>query len=334
MTEPLPDTMRAIEIREPGNPEVLELRHRPVPEPGVGEVLIRNIAAGVNRPDCLQRQGRYPPPPGASEVLGLEAAGIVAAVGDDVHAFHPGDSVCALLAGGGYAEYCVAPVVQCLPIPSGLTPVEAAGLPETAFTVWTNVFDRGRLRSGESLLVHGGASGIGSIAIQLATALGSTVYTTASTPEKRKLCQELGAALVINYRERDFVEVIRSHTEGYGVDVILDMVGGDYTARNMEILAINGRLVQIAFLKGPPKLMLDFPRLMLKRQTITGSTLRGRSVREKGDIGKALLDHVWPLIEAGKLRPRIHRTIPLERAKEAHEAMERSEVLGKIVLTI
>ena len=334
MQDSLPDTMRAVAISQPGDPEVLKMVERPVPEPADGEVLIHCAAVGVNRPDCLQRQGRYPPPPGASDLPGLEVAGTVVGLGPNVHALHPGDRVCALVTGGGYAEYCVAPAPQCLPVPQGLSLVHAAGVPETFFTVWTNVFDRGRLKSGESLLVHGGASGIGTTAIQLATALGSPVFTTVSGAEKGDLCRTLGADLVINYRESDFVDVIKSHTEGRGVDVILDMVGGDYTARNIEILAVDGRLVQIAFLKGPPHLELDYPRLMLKRQTLTGSTLRARSVAEKGAIAHALLETVWPLMEAGKVAPHIHETLPLDQAAKAHRMMESSEILGKVLLTV
>ena len=334
MNEALPDTMRAIAIAEPGGPEVLQIAERPLPEPGEGEVLIRVAAAGVNRPDCLQRQGRYPPPAGAPDLPGLEVSGTIVALGSDVHALHPGDRVCALLAGGGYAEYCIAPVPQCLPIPQGLSLVDAAGIPETFFTVWTNVFDRGRLQPSESLLVHGGASGIGTTAIQLASALGSPVFTTVSSVEKAEICRSLGAELIINYRDSDFVELVKSHTQGRGVNVILDMVGGDYTARNIEILAIDGRLVQIAFLKGPPHLELDYPRLMLKRQTLTGSTLRARTVAQKGAIAKALLGTVWPLMESGKVAPRIHRALPLDQASEAHRMMESGENLGKVVLTM
>ena len=334
MNDALPDAMRAVAIREPGGPDVLEVVERPLPEPGEGEVLIRCAAAGVNRPDCLQRQGRYPPPAGASDLPGLEVSGTVMALGGDVHALHPGDRVCALLAGGGYAEYCVAPAPQCLPVPQGTSLVDAAGIPETFFTVWTNVFDRGRLKPGESLLVHGGASGIGTTAIQMAKALGSRVYTTVSSAAKAEVCRALGAELIVNYRESDFVEEVKSHTQGHGVDVILDMVGGDYTARNLGILAVDGRLVQIAFLKGPPRFELDYPRLMLKRQTLTGSTLRARSIAEKGAIASALLEHVWPLMEAGRISPRIHRALPLEQASEAHRMMESSEIIGKVVLTM
>lgn len=334
MNDPLPDTMRAVAIREPGGPKVLELVERPLPEPGEGEVLIRCAAAGVNRPDCLQRQGRYPPPAGASDLPGLEVSGTVMDLGANVHSLHPGDRVCALLAGGGYADYCIAPVPQCLPVPQGISLVDAAGIPETFFTVWTNVFDRGRLKPGESLLVHGGASGIGTTAIQMARALGSSAYTTVSNAEKADVCRALGADLVINYQESDFVEEVNARTEGRGVDVILDMVGGDYTARNLGILAVDGRLVQIAFLKGPPHIELDYPRLMLKRQTLTGSTLRARSVDEKGAIASALLENVWPLMEAGKIAPRIHRVLPLEQAHEAHRMMESSEIIGKVVLSM
>jgi NADPH2:quinone reductase len=333
MSSPAPTSMTAIEITRPGGPEVLEPRSRPVPAIGSRDVLIRVAAAGVNRPDLLQRQGRYPPPPGAPDTPGLEVAGTVAAVGPGVTEWREGDAVCALVAGGGYAEYCAAPAVQCLPIPGDLTAVEAAGLPETFFTVWTNVFERGRLRSGETILVHGGASGIGTTAIMLAHAFGATVYTTAGTPQKCTACERLGAARAINYRAENFVEVVHAITGGAGVHMVLDMVGGDYVGRNLEVLAMEGRLIQIAFLRGP-RAEVNLAPLMQKRITFTGSTLRPRTVEQKGAIARALREHVWPLLERGEIRPVVHATFPLERASEAHAALEAGEHVGKIVLSV
>ncbi len=325
--------MRCIEISQPGGPDVLRLVERPVPEPGPREVLVKVAAAGVNRPDLMQRQGRYPPPPGVSDLPGLEVAGTIAAVGPGVIGWKAGDPVCALVAGGGYAEYCVVPSPQALEIPHGLSPVEAAAMPETFFTVWHNVFERGRLQRGERLLVHGGASGIGTAAIALAHARGATVYVTAGTPEKCAACERLGAAKAVNYRTDDFVAAIKPLTGGRGVDVILDMVGGDYTPRNLDLLAVEGRLVQIAFLRGP-EATIDFWTLMRKRLTITGSTLRARPVEEKGTIARALHAQVWPLVAAGTVKPVIFRTFPLARAADAHRELERGEHVGKIVLTI
>ncbi len=325
--------MRAVEITEPGGPEVLRVVARPVPAAGPGDLLIRVAAAGVNRPDVLQRMGRYAPPPGTTDIPGLEVAGTVAAVGPDVRGWSVDDTVCALLAGGGYAEWCAAPAPQCLPIPAGLSMVEAAGLPETTFTVWTNVFERGRLAPGETLLVHGGSSGIGTTAIPIAKALGARVFATAGTPEKCAACQRLGAERAIDYRRGDFVAVARDLTGGRGVDVILDMVGGDYVARNLACLAVDGRLVQIAFLRGP-RVELDLVTVMAKRLTITGSTLRARSVEEKGAIARAVKERVWPLVAAGTFRPTIDSTFPLERAADAHRRMESGAHVGKIILTV
>ena len=329
-TTTLPPTMTAVEIATPGGPEVLRAVRRPVPRPGPGEVLIAVAAAGVNRPDVLQRQGRYAPPEGASDLPGLEVAGRVAARGDGVE-WREGDLVCALLAGGGYAEYCVAPAVQCLSVPGGLDLVQAAALPETVFTVWTNVFERGRLVAGETFLVHGGASGIGTTAIQIARARGARVFATAGSAEKCAACERLGAERAIDYKKEDFATVVGDLTRGRGVDVILDMVGGDYLPRNLAALALEGRLVQIAFLRGP-RVEVDLMTLMQKRATLTGSTLRSRSVEEKGRLARAVGASVWPLLEAGSFRPVIHATFPLARAAEAHRLMESDAHTGKIVL--
>ncbi|MFA7532678.1 MAG: NAD(P)H-quinone oxidoreductase [Castellaniella sp.] len=325
--------MNAIEISKPGGPEVLTLVTRPRPEPGAGEVLIRVHAAGINRPDVFQRKGAYPPPPGASDLPGLEVAGEIVAGDAAAGGFAPGDKVCALLAGGGYAEYCVVPVAQCLPIPGGLTEVEAAGLPETYFTVWSNVFDRGALAEGETLLVHGGASGIGTTAVQLAGVLGHEVYATAGSDERARRVEALGARLAINYREQDFVEVIREATGGRGVDVILDMVAGDYVNRNLNCLADDGRTVIIALLGGA-KGAVDCSQVLRRRLTITGSTLRPRSVAFKGQIAQSLRSRVWPLLEAGRIRPIVHATFPLAQAREAHAMMDSGEQVGKIILTM
>jgi putative PIG3 family NAD(P)H quinone oxidoreductase len=323
--------MTAIEIVKPGAPEALQPGRRPVPSPGPGEVLIEVAAAGVNRPDVLQRQGGYPPPPGASDIPGLEVAGRIVAVGPEAGPWQAGDPVCALVAGGGYAEYCAAPAPQCLPVPGKLNLTQAAALPETFFTVWTNVFDRGRLKAGETFLVHGGSSGIGTTAIQLAHAFGARVIATAGSAEKCDSCRKLGADIAVNYREEDFAAKVTDATGGRGADVILDMVGGDYILRNLKCLAVEGRLVQIAFLKGSTAEINLLP-LMLKRQTVTGSTLRPRSVAEKGVIAQALREKVWPLLEAGKIAPVIHATFPLAQAAEAHRLMESSAHVGKIVL--
>ena len=331
----MPETMTCIEIVEPGGPDALQPVTRPVPRPGPGEVLVKVAAAGINRPDILQRQGGYPPPPGASDIPGLEIAGHVAARGTGVDGWKEGDALCALVAGGGYAEYCTAPVPQCLPLPAGLDMVAGAAIPETFFTVWTNVYERARLEAGETFLVHGGSSGIGTTAIQVASRLGSRVMATAGTPEKCAACEELGAERCVNYREEDFVEAAKEFGGGKagdnGVNVILDMVGGDYVARNIRALARDGRLVNIAYLKGS-KVEVDLLPVMLKRLTLTGSTLRPQSVERKGEIADALKRRVWPLIESGEIRPVIHATFPLHEAADAHRLMESGVHIGKIVL--
>jgi putative PIG3 family NAD(P)H quinone oxidoreductase len=331
MTAAIAAEMTFVRIDRFGPPEVLVPARMAVPRPGAGEVLIKVAAAGVNRPDVLQRQGGYPPPPGASEVPGLEVAGEVAAAGEGVERWRIGDPVMALVTGGGYAEYCLAPAPQVLPVPKGLSMTEAGGVPETFFTVWTNVFDRGRLAAGESFLVHGGSSGIGTTAIQLAHAFGATVFATVGSDEKRRACEALGAKRAINYRAEDFVEVVKAETGGKGVDVVLDMVGGPYVERNLQALAVEGRLVQIAWLQGS-KVQANFVQLMLKRLTWTGSTLRPRSVEQKGEIACALEERVWPLLEAGKVKPLVHATFPLAEAAAAHALMESSSHIGKIVL--
>lgn len=325
--------MLAVEIAQPGGPDVLRVTQRPRPSPAAGEVLIRVQAAGVNRPDVLQRKGGYAPPAGASDLPGLEVAGTIEDGDVEAAGFRIGDAVCALVAGGGYAEYCVAPAGQCLPKPGNLTFAEAAGLPETYFTVWSNVFDRARLAAGESLLVQGGSSGIGVAAIQLAAALGHVVYATAGSDDKCKACVSLGAARCINYRTEDFVAVIRKATDGRGVDVILDMVAGDYLPREIECLADDGRLVIIALLGGA-KAALDLSAVLRRRLTVTGSTLRPRSVDFKATIAKRLREVVWPLIESGRIKPVLFRTFALAHAADAHRLMESSQHVGKIVLTV
>jgi putative PIG3 family NAD(P)H quinone oxidoreductase len=325
--------MLAIEIREPGEPEVLVPVERPRPVAAAGDVLIKVAAAGVNRPDVMQRRGRYPPPPGASDIPGLEVAGTIATVGSSVSGWHEGDAVCALVAGGGYAEYCVAPAPQCLPVPRGLDLVAAAAIPETFFTVWTNVFERGRLVAGESILIHGGSSGIGTTAIQLARARGARVFVSAGSAEKCIACERIGAERAINYRETDFLAAIRDLTGGRGVDVILDMVGGEYFARNVDALAVDGRLVEIATLHGA-KAEITIPTIMQRRLTITGSTLRARSVADKGAIARAVHANVWPLVESGAVTPIIFRTFPLASASEAHRLLESGQHIGKLVLTV
>jgi NADPH:quinone reductase len=325
--------MRYIAVSHPGPPDVMELAVGQMPMVGDNDVLIEVAAAGVNRPDVFQRLGKYPPPPGASPILGLEVAGRISEVGRDVTQWKAGDAVCALVAGGGYAEYCVAPAVQCLPIPNGLSPVQAAAIPETFFTVWTNVFQRGRLAPGETLLVHGGASGIGTTAIQLAAAIGARVFATVGSAEKCSVAASLGAEDAFNYHTTDFVEAVRDRTKGRGVDVILDMVGGPYVARNMQALAIDGRLVQISFLEGS-KIEIELHPIMAKRLTFTGSTLRPRSVEEKGALAREVHEHVWPLLESRRVRPVIDRTFPLEEVVAAHRRIESSEHIGKIVLTV
>jgi NADPH2:quinone reductase len=323
--------MTVIEIRTPGGPDVLVPAERPTPSPASGEVLIHVEAAGVNRPDLMQRAGHYPPPPGASDIPGLEVAGTIVALGEGAGDWRPGDRVCALVAGGGYAEYCVAPAAQCLPVPHGCDFTHAAAIPETFFTVWTNVFERGRLQPGESLLVHGGSSGIGTTAIQLARAWSSRVFATAGSAAKCAACERLGAERAVNYREADFVAAIREATGGRGVDVVLDMVGGEYLPRNMDALAIDGRIVQIAVLGGA-RVQLNLIAMMQRRLTLTGSTLRARSVAEKGAIAAALRAHVWPWLEAGKVAPVVYATFPLRSAAEAHRVMESGVHIGKLVL--
>ncbi len=333
MTQSVPASMKAIEISEPGGPEMLRPCTRPVPEPGEGEVLVRVAAAGVNFPDVAQRRGNYPPPPGASDLPGLELSGEVAALGPGVSGPAPGDAVCALVSGGGYAEYCAVPVPQCLPVPDGLDMVQAAALPETFFTVWTNLFDGGRLRAGETVLIHGGSGGIGTTAIQIARAFGARVFATARTTEKCAFCEELGAERGIVYAEEDFVAVVRELTEKRGVDLILDMVGGDYLARNVRALAVEGRLVQIAVREGA-EATIPLGLLMVKRLVLTGSTLRPRTVAQKGAIADALEREVWPLLAEGSVRPVVHATFALDEAARAHALMESSAHIGKIVLTV
>jgi NADPH2:quinone reductase len=321
--------MHAVEISRPGGPEVLVPVERPTPEAGAGEVLIKVSAAGINRPDVFQRKGNYAPPRGVSDLPGLEVAGEI--VGGDLAAI--GDKVCALVAGGGYAEYCVAPVAQCLPIPKGLSDIEAAGLPETYFTVWSNVFDRGRLSEGEILLVHGGASGIGTTAIQLARAMGNKVYATVGSDDRARAVEALGAEKGINYKTQDFVKEVMDATDGRGVDVILDMVAGDYIARDMQCLADDGRIVIIAQLGGS-RADVDTSQVMRRRLTITGSTLRPRPVAFKGAIARALREQAWPLLEKGAIKPIVHATFPLAEASKAHAMMESGENIGKIILTM
>jgi NADPH2:quinone reductase len=325
--------MRAIEITQPGGPGVLTPCERPVPTLRPGEVLIRVLAAGVNRPDVFQRLGQYPVPPGASDLPGLEVAGEIVDGELDGSGFAKGDLVCALVQGGGYAEYCAAPLAQCLPVPKGLSPLEAAALPETFFTVWSNVFQRGALAEGETLLVQGGSSGIGTTAIQLAKALGHRVFATAGNPDKCRACEDLGAERAINYKTEDFAPIVKELTGGKGVDVVLDMVGGDYVAREMACLADDGRIVLIALLGGA-KANVDLGQVLRRRLTITGSTLRPRPVAFKAQIARELRERVWPLLEAGRIRPVIHQTFPLEQAAAAHALMESSAHAGKIMLRV
>lgn len=329
----IPTRMTAIAIRAPGAPEVLVPEERPVAAPGAGEMLVKIAAAGVNRPDVMQRQGIYPPPAGATDIPGLEIAGEVVALGTGVSRYRMGDKVTALVVGGGYAEYCPVPEVNALPVPAGLSMVEAAAIPETFFTVWHNVFERGALKSGETLLVHGGSSGIGTTAIMLAKAFGARVIVTAGSAEKCEACLKLGADRAINYRTEDFVAETKAATGGKGADLILDMVGGDYIERNYETAAVEGRIVQIAIQRSP-KATVDFRRIMLKRLTHTGSTLRARSVADKAAIARAVEEKVWPLVAAGKVKPPIYQTFPLREAAAAHALMESSQHIGKIVLTV
>jgi len=330
---PLPDKMRAVEIAKPGGPEVLTPASRPLPVPKPGEILVKVAAAGVNRPDVLQRMGLYPVPPDASDLPGLEIAGEVVACGAEARMWKVGASVCALAHGGGYAEYCTVPEVQALPVPRGLSMVEAASLPETFFTVWSNVYDRGRLKPGETLLVQGGSSGIGVTAIQMARAMGNRVLATAGSDEKCAACVRLGADKAINYRTQDFQAEVLAATGGKGVNVVLDMVGGDYVPKELKCLADEGRLVFIAFLRGP-KTELDINEVMRRRLVLTGSTLRPRPVEFKGAVARSLREHVWPLIEAGKIKPVVFKTFPLAEAAEAHRLMESSQHIGKLVLTV
>jgi putative PIG3 family NAD(P)H quinone oxidoreductase len=330
----LPDTMTAIEISEFGGPEVLKPATRPMPVPGAGEVLIQVAAAGVNRPDASQRQGNYPAPPGASDLPGLEVAGTIAACGLGVHGLSVGQEVCALVNGGGYATYCVVPALQILPVPKGLSMVEAAAVPETFFTVWTNLFERGRFQRGESVLIHGGTSGIGTTAIQLAKALGAgKIFTTAGSHEKCQACEKLGADVAIQYKREDFAPIVKEKTGGRGVDIVLDMLGGDYMQRNLHVLAVEGRLVMIAYMRGS-KVEINFQPMSTKRLTITGSTLRPRTTEQKGMIAAGLRQNVWPLIEGGQVKPVIYKTFPLADAAAAHRLLESSEHIGKIVLTV
>ena len=329
----IPEKMTAIGISAPGDAEVLKPENRPVPAPQEGELLVKVEAAGINRPDVLQRQGAYPPPKGASDIPGLEIAGTVVKTGSNANRFKPGDKVCALVAGGGYAEYCCVHASNALPVPSGLSMVEAAAIPETFFTVWSNVFDRAGLKADEYLLVHGGTSGIGTTAIMIATALGARVIATAGSKEKCDFCEKLGAIRAINYKDEDFPAAVREITGQHGADVILDMVGGDYIERNYEAAAVEGRIVQIAFLRGS-KAEVNFMRLMLKRLTHTGSTLRARDVAFKASVAEALEKHVWPLLESGKIKPIIHATFDLRDAAKGHALMETNAHMGKIMLMI
>jgi NADPH:quinone reductase len=329
----LPARMTAIGIKSPGGPEVLAPEERPVPVPGPSELLVRVKAAGVNRPDVMQRKGQYPPPPGAPDIPGLEIAGEIVALGDKVTRWKIGDRICALVSGGGYAEYCLTDEATALTIPKGFSFVEAAALPETFMTVWHNVFERGALKAGETLLVHGGSSGIGTTAIMLAKAFGAKVIATAGSPEKCEACRKLGADVAIDYNKEDFVAVTKEATDKKGVELILDMIGGDYVDRNFEAAAVEGRIVQIATQKGP-KVTIDLRRLMLKRLTHTGSTLRARPVADKAAIARAVEAKVWPLLESGKVRPVIDSTFPLAKASEAHARMETSLHIGKIMLEV
>jgi putative PIG3 family NAD(P)H quinone oxidoreductase len=328
----IPQTMRRIAFAGAGGPEVIAVETAPVPAPGPGQVLVEVVAAGVNRPDCIQRAGAYPPPPGESQIPGLEIAGRIVALGESVDHRKVGDEICALVGSGGYADYSVAESALCLPKPKALSLVEAAGVPETYFTVYDNVFTRGKLKAGETILVHGGSSGIGSTAIQLAKHAGATVIATAGSDEKCAFCTSLGADHVINYRTQDFVAEVKAITQKRGVDVVLDMVGGSYIPKNVSILGMEGRLVQIAFLQSGIVENFDFRPVMMRRLTLTGSTLRARTLAQKKAVADALREHVWPLLDAGKVKPLIHATFPLEQARRSHELMESSAHLGKILL--
>jgi putative PIG3 family NAD(P)H quinone oxidoreductase len=331
--KPLPDSMRYIAMREPGPPDVLAVAETALPQPRAGEVLIDVAYAGVNRPDCLQRQGSYAPPPDASPIIGLEVAGIVAALGAGVTTWKIGEEVCALTPGGGYAEYCTTPASFCLPIPKGLGLLEAASLPENYFTVWNNLFDRGALKSGERTLIHGGSSGIGLSAIQLAKRFGATVFTTVGSEEKAAYCRAIGADHVFNYKTQDFVAEVARITNKRGVDVILDMVGGDYIEKNLKCLALEGRLVFIAFLHGG-RAEIDWRHIMMRRLTISGSTLRASPTERKAALAIALREKVWPLFGRGELKPVVHRVFPLAEAAAAHALMESSQHIGKIMLDV
>jgi len=328
----LPAMMRQVYFDGAGGPEVIRIGEAAVPAPGPGKVLIEVVAAGINRPDCIQRAGNYPPPASESNIPGMEVSGRIVALGEGVTAFKPGDAVCALLGSGGYADYAVADVPLCLPVPKALSIVEAGGLPETFFTVYDNVFTRGRLKAGETFLVHGGSSGIGSTAIPLAKHFGATVIATAGSPEKCAFCRTLGADLAIDYKTQDFVAEVKAFTRKRGVDVILDMVGGSYIQKNLSILAVEGRLVQIAFLQSSVVENFNFMLMMLKRLTLTGSTLRSRTLAQKGEVASALREKIWPLLDTGEVKPIIHATFPLEDARAAHEMMESSSHTGKILL--
>lgn len=329
----IPATMRAVTIREPGGPEVLEIGERPVPEPGEGEILVAVAAAGVNRPDVMQRKGHYPPPPGASDVPGLEVSGVVAKLGPGVSRFAVGDEVVALVPGGGYAEFCTAHAESALTLPEGLTLVEGAGVPETTFTVWHNVFQRGGLRPGEWLLVHGGTSGIGTTAIQLAKAFGAFVAATAGSEEKCAAMTRLGADAAIDYKASDFVAEVKAATAGHGADVILDMVGGDYLMKNLDAVAEEGRIVQISTLAGP-KTSIDLRRIMMKRATLTGSTLRTRPAAFKGELARSIEETVWPVVKQGRYKPVIDSLYPLREVVAAHERIDGGQHVGKIILTM
>src|SRR5882724_2314890 len=325
--------MNVVEIAAPGGPEQLRPGKRPVPKRGEGEVLIRVAAAGVNRPDVMQRQGRYPPPPGASDLPGMEVAGEIVEIGPEISGLSVGGKVTALLPGGGYAEYAVASAVLCLPVPDSLSMIEAAAIPETYFTVWTNLFQRGGCKAGDTVLIHGGTSGIGTTAIQLAHAWGARVYATAGSAEKAKACERLGAVRGINYKTEDFVEVIKDVTDGRGVDITLDMVAGTYAERNIDCAALEGRIVVISLLGGA-RAEINIGKILMKRLTLTGSTLRSRTVEQKAAVAAGVLQNVWPLLRAGRARPVIHATFPLAQASEAHRLMESSNHIGKIVLTV
>lgn len=329
----LPREMTVVEIAAPGGPEQLKTAVRPIPQPGEGEVLVRVEAAGVNRPDVMQRQGRYPPPPGASDLPGMEIAGEIVALGAKVSGLSVGDRITSLLPGGGYAAYAIAAAPLCMPIPTGLSMVEAAAIPETYMTVWTNLFERGGCKSGDTVLIHGGTSGIGTTAIQLAKAWGARVYATAGTEKKARACEALGAVRGIDYKTEDFVEVMRAETKGQGVDITLDMVAGSYVQRNLDIAAVEGRVVTISLLGGS-RAEINMGMVLIKRLTLTGSTLRSRSVAQKAAVADAVRKNVWPLLAAGKVRPVIFATFPLAEASEAHRLMETSNHIGKIVLTI